>query len=181
MSIVFVGWVAATAALAVVAIGAPPQRARRLFLVALLPVALGAGGWLMLALMTGPKPHYLEWRSGQTELVAQSWVEGEAIYLWVRWPGEAAPRAYRLPWSEETARQIEEAAAETAEEGGEIAVAFQGPDGPETGETASLEFSLEQRELPMIYALPQPRPPDKPVVDQRPSIRFSYPRRDESS
>ena len=181
MNIVFIGWVAATAALAVVAVGSPPRRGHRVFLVALLPVALVAGGWIMLALMGGPKPHFLEWRAGQTELLAHNWVEGEAIYLWVRWPGEAAPRAYRLPWSEETARQIEEAATATAEEGGEITVAFQGSNDAETKEMARLEFSLERRRSPTIFARPQPRLPDKPVADRRPSIQFGYPRHAEAS
>ena len=180
MTAAFVGWVVATAALAFTAIGSPIHRARRLTLVAICPVALGLGGWIMLTLMTGPKPHFLELRTGETALLAHSWVEGEAIYLWVRWPDEAAPRAYRLPWSEETAQQIEEAQEAKEQDGGETVVEFQeGIEGvtaslPQQALDSLLEFdlSLEERQAPKIYALPQPTPPAKPVHDPAPIHNF---------
>ncbi len=180
ISAAFVGWVVATAALAFSAIGAPIHWGRRLVLVAILPVALGLGGWIMMTLMTGPKPHYLEWREGETTLLSHSWIEGEAIFLWVRWPDEEKPRAYRLPWSEETAEQIEKAEQTVEAEGGETVVEFR--EGM-TGETAMVaeneadvrldfELSLEDRQPPTIYALPQPTPPAKPTTEQDPVINF---------
>ena len=180
ISAAFAGWVVATAALAFSAIGAPIHWARRLVLVAILPVALGLGGWIMMTLMTGPKPHYLEWREGETALLAHSWIEGEAIFLWVRWPDEDMPRAYRLPWSEETAEQIEKAQQTVEAEGGETVVEFR--EGL-TGENAMVaeneadvrldfELSLEERRPPTIYALPQPTPPAKPAAEQGPVINF---------
>lgn len=180
ISAAFVGWVVATSALAFSAIGAPIHWGRRLTLVAILPVALGLGGWIMMTLMTGPKPHFLEWRDGETSLIAHNWIEGEAIFLWVRWPDESAPRAYRLPWSEETAEQIEEAQEAVEAEGGEAVVEFrEGPtgdlamvEGTESGERMDFELSLEDRQPPTIYALPQPVPPAKPTTEPDPVFNF---------
>jgi len=180
ISAAFVGWVVATSALAFAAIGAPIHWGRRMTLVAILPMALGLGGWIMLTLMTGPKPHFLEWRDGETALLAHDWVEGEAIYLWVRWPDEDMPRAYRLPWSEETAQQIEQAEQANEAEGGETVVEFREGVGGDTAMMAEnenespfdFEFSLEQRQPPSIYALPQPMPAAKPAADQEPAYNF---------
>ena len=189
ISVAFAGWVVATAALAFSAIGAPIHWGRRMTLVAILPVALGLGGWIMLTLMTGPKPHFLELRGGETALLAHDWVEGEAIYLWVRWPEEDAPRAYRLPWSEETAQQIEQAEQANEAQGGEMVVEFQEGIGGETPMTAEnetdvpyeFEFSLEHRQPPVIYALPQPKPPAKPATNKEPVFNFDHPGSEEAS
>ena len=189
ISAAFVGWVVATSALAFSAIGAPIHWGRRLTLVAILPISLGLGGWIMMTLMTGPKPHYLEWRDGETSLLAHTWIEGEAIFLWVRWPDEDAPRAYRLPWNEETAEQIEKAQEAVEAEGGETVVEFEeGPTGDmamiaeaESDEDLDFEFSLEDRQPPTIYALPQPVPPAKPSTEQAPVINFGNTETDERS
>jgi hypothetical protein len=53
------------------------------------------------------------------QLISATWVEGEAIWLWVQ---EDEPRAYVLPWSEEEVRQLM-GAMEKAEQGtGDIIV-----------------------------------------------------------
>ena len=140
-------------------------------------------------LMTGPKPHYLEVKTGETALLAHSWVEGEAIYLWVRWPGDAEPRSYRLPWSEETAEQIEQAQEELQRDGGETIVEFQeGIDGvtgssPQNAIDTVLQFdlSLDDRHPPTIYAMPQPSPPEKPVYDPPPTHNFGETDSDQQS
>ena len=189
MIVAFVGWVVATAALAFIAIGARIHWSRRLTLVGIFPLALGLGGWVMLTLMTGPKPHALELRTGETALLAHNWVEGEAIYLWVRWPDEAAPRAYRLPWSEETAQQIEEAQKSNEQEGGETVVEFREGIGEVTGnrprnaiETMlDFDLSLEDRQAPSIYAMPQPALPAKPASDPTPVHNFGEAETDQQS
>lgn len=189
MIVAFLGWIVATAALAFTAIAAPIHWTRRLVLVGILPVALGLGGWIMLALMTGPKPHYLVVKTGEAALLAHTWVEGEAIYLWVRWPGEAAPRSYRLPWSEETAEQIEQAQAAEQRDGGKTVVEFREGINGVTGSSPrdafdtvlQFDLSLDQRHPPTIYAMPQPSPPAKPVYDVPPAHKFGETETDQQS
>ena len=101
--------------------------------------------------------------------------------MWVRWPDEAKPRAYRLPWSEETAQQIEEAERAAEEDGDETVVEFRERFGNEAALMAErdlesefeFEFSLEQRQPPSIYAMPQPTPAPKPITEQEPVYNFS--------
>lgn len=74
--------------------------------------SLVAGGFVVLQLAAGPMPISWEWRSGQPQLVAADWVEGETIWLWLRWQGELEPRAYQLPWSKGIVDEIEAARQE---------------------------------------------------------------------
>ena len=83
---------------------------RRVAVVVAYPVllaGLAAGGSDVLG---RPKPVWAELRNVETAtIVASYWHEGEAIWLWLTWPGQDEPVAYRLPWSVETADRIERA------------------------------------------------------------------------
>jgi len=59
-------------------------------------------------MMGGPKPIWLEWRDTSEMQVLGAHYEPEvAIYVWVL---TDKPRAYVLPWSDENARKMQEAA-----------------------------------------------------------------------
>lgn len=71
-----------------------------------------------------PKPVRMEMmRSPGAEVIGHRLVEGEAIYLWLLVPGEAAPIAYSLPWDTQLAVQLKGA----VEEGGEAGVVMSQP------------------------------------------------------
>lgn len=65
-------------------------------------------------------------------LAASHMVEGEAIWLWLVLPGSEAPRAYRLPWSLETAEALRRAEARAQQRGTRVEVErpFAGDDMP---------------------------------------------------
>ena len=79
----------------------------RVAVVAAYPVllaGLAAGGSDVIG---RPKPVWAELRNVETAtIVASYWREGEAIWLWLTWPGQDEPVAYRLPWSVDTAERI---------------------------------------------------------------------------
>lgn len=93
--------------------------------IAFLPTAYAS----YVSLLSRPKPVELEWLRHQPEdtaLLASSMVEDEAIYLWVEVAGLDQPRAYVLPWSEETARELHGAQRDAREDGGQVRVRFPG-------------------------------------------------------
>lgn len=103
-----------TLALLITAIGLWSHRHLRakllvLFLAALfLPVSYAS----LAALMGRPKPFSLEISHTalkEAEVLSAQMKEDEAIYLWLRLPEVAEPRAYRMAWSEDLARQLHEA------------------------------------------------------------------------
>lgn len=73
-----------------------------------LPLAYGS----ISELMSRPKPVSLEWARRampEAQLIGASLHEGKAIYIWLQTPESPEPRAYELPWSKETAKQLQEA------------------------------------------------------------------------
>ena len=64
----------------------------------------------------------LEQGAGAARLVSSLAVEDKAIYLWLILPGQAAPRAYVLPWSTAVAEALRKAAAEAEANGTEVVV-----------------------------------------------------------
>ncbi|MGB0629082.1 MAG: hypothetical protein ACPGRZ_00175 [Alphaproteobacteria bacterium] len=81
--------------------------------------AIGLAAFAMISsyagfaeLMSRPKPASLEWVKGSTEsarVVASHLRENEAIYLWLVFDDTTQPRAYRLPWNMEMAKQLQQA------------------------------------------------------------------------
>ena len=169
ITIILIAWVVATCLLAFLG----TSGIRRAFLIAILPTALLGAIWVMVSIWTGPKPYRFEHWQGEVVMLAREFHEGHAIHVWVRREdGDGTPKAYSFPWSEELAQEIEKAESDVEGEGGEVRMEFQGSgdidsDAPDDGEEASqipwaTMFSLEDRNPPVVYAVPQPKPEPKP-------------------
>ena len=102
-------------------------------------------------LLSRPKPVALEWWLGNAQeatVIGSQMREGSSLYLWLQLDGETEPRAYRLPWNQKMAQQLQQA-LEKAER-----------DGTEARMRLPFEPSLDGRE-PKFYAAPQPALPPK--------------------
>lgn len=127
---------------------------------ALMGTAYGA----MLDLLSKPKPASFEWflaNAGEATVLGSSMVEDEAIYVWLQLVGVGEPRAYRLPWDQRTAEQLQAATRSAAEQ--QTALRMRMP----------FEKSLDDRE-PRFYALPQPALPPKDAT-RSPAMRVPPP------
>ncbi len=113
----------------------------------LLAVLLVTSGAAFENLLSRPKPISLElFLSGEVEVLGYSFDEGTAIYVMVR---RDTPRLYGLPWSEETAQQLQDAAEAAEGQGTQLLMRFDRRD--------------DATDEPMFYALPQQQArPDKP-------------------
>jgi hypothetical protein len=104
-------------------------------------------------LLSRPKPTDLEWwnRDAQEATVIGAKLnEGEAIYLWIEIPGGDEPRAYRLPWAQELAKQLYGAQREAQTKGTKVQM--------------RLPFKEQtENQDAVFYALPQPPLPTKSV------------------
>jgi hypothetical protein len=110
------------------------------------------------ALLGQPKPVQLEWwlaKAANATVLASSFRENEAIYVWLQLGGIGEPRAYSLPWSRDLAEQLQTAQREAAESQTQVQMRL------------PFEQSLEDRE-PKFYAMPQPQLPPKDL-DQAPA------------
>ena len=117
-------------------------------------------------LLSKPKPVALEWFNRsmiEATVLSARMQEGEAIYLWLQLPNSAEPRYYKIGWSEEVAKQLQQAMREAEKNQG--------------GMKMELPFeNTWDTDKPMFYALPQPKLPekngeeggDKPMVYQHP-------------
>jgi len=88
-------------------------------------VVLGFGYYAGTELLGRPKPARLSFaeRSSATAVLAGSFYEeGQAIYLWLIFPGQAAPRAYVFAWSQQTAEALLRAQARAQQNGTQVRV-----------------------------------------------------------
>jgi len=104
-----------------------------------------------------PKPIYLEWSKEvlKKDAVVLSYVlkENVAIYLWLRIPGKQHPVAYSLPWSLESAKQLNKASQEAEAQGTELLVnmdklrksSFEGDKSSEEGQPGEGESEVTGR------------------------------------
>jgi hypothetical protein len=102
-------------------------------------------------LLSRPKPVALEWWLGEADeatVLGSQMREGDSLYVWLQLDGEREPRAYRLPWSQQMAQQLQQA-LEKAQR-----------DGTEARMRLPFEPTLDNRE-PKFYAAPQPAMPPK--------------------
>src|SRR5262249_8692782 len=114
----------------------------------ILLVAVVYGG--SAELLGRPKPVRLEWRGPQhAQGPGSSMRENDAIYVWLQFHEGSEPRVYRLPWSIETAQQLQTATQEGEANGTGVQMTMSAGDS-----------GLDQRE-PMFYATPQASLPDK--------------------
>jgi len=104
-------------------------------------------------LLSRPKPTNLEWwnrDASEATVVSAKLREGEAIFLWIEMPEFDEPRAYKLPWQQELAKQLYGAQREAEAIG--TKVRMRSPFKDQTEEQS-----------PVFYALPQPPLPSKAV------------------
>jgi hypothetical protein len=104
-------------------------------------------------LLSRPKPASLEWwnrDASEATVVSARLREGEAIYLWIEMPEAEEPRAYKLPWKQELAKQLYGAQRKAEAMG--TKVRMRSPFKDQTEDQAAV-----------FYALPQPPLPSKNV------------------
>ncbi len=122
-----------------------------------LALALMAVGYIgLLELLGRPKPGELAWGLEdieEAEVLAAELHEGQAIYLWLQRDNAAEPLSYRLPWSLDQAKRLQEA-RQRAEASG-TATRMRRP----------FDSDSEDDEL-LFYAAPQAELPPKQHVDQ---------------
>lgn len=95
---------------------------------------------------------------GEVTVLAHKAIPNKAVYLYLDVPGQEEPRAVVLPWNDNTAKQLQdlEDAARSDKKG-----------------RAKMRFSssLERREPPQFYPMPQEALPPK-QVQQPPAFDF---------
>jgi hypothetical protein len=101
-------------------------------------------------LLSRPKPASLEWwnrGASEATVLGSKLREGEAIYLWIELADTGEPRAYKLPWQQELAKQLYGAQREAEAKGTKVQM--------------RLPFKQHtENQEPVFYALPQaPLPP----------------------
>ena len=90
----------------------------RLAIILALLTLLGSLGLANAELLGRPKPYAIEWRkSPDATLIAWTYREGVAIWVWAQVPGDTEPRSYRLPWSDRTAEELVQAIDEAGRDG----------------------------------------------------------------
>lgn len=140
--------------LGLLAVSAPRRLAARLVAVAVIAALLPTAYAALLSLMSLPKAAGFEWwhRTAREAVVLASELrEDQGIYLWLRLPQVAEPRAYALPWDRRLAAQLQ-AAARQAEGSGE-SLRMRRP----------FQTSRDDR-TPRFYAPPPSAPPLKRVL-----------------
>ncbi len=151
------------AALAIVAVWSRRSLGARVGSVGLLVITLAAGYVAYVDLLSRPKPAMLEYqRAGMAEadVLAAALRQNEGIYLWLKLPEFIEPRYYLLPWDRSTAQQLQDAMREADRDNSTIRM------------RNPFEPSLELRDAPRFYALPQPKLPDKPYP---PPLEYNHP------
>ena len=139
------------AGLATIAIWTP-RRLRWKVSAVCLTGALAATAYISLADMLGrPKPLHMELAAdvlAEATVVASELQEPDAIYLWLRFDDQTTPRAYALPWSLETARELQEMMQAAEQRGTTVRVRQEYANSLDTNE-------------PLFYLAPQTALPPK--------------------
>ncbi len=156
----FVTGAALVAILASIAIWSP--RSLKLKACALLCTALFLPlGYISLNdVLSRPKPVQLETVHKQLEeaaVVSSVMQENIGIYLWLQLPDIEEPRSYKLPWSEQSARELHKAQQEAESQGTKVKM------------KKPFEPSADDQE-PIFYAAPQPAPAPKSAPEQQPIL-----------
>lgn len=110
-------------------------------------------------LLSRPKPVSLEWwhrEAPEATVVGSKLREGEAIYVWIELADAGEPRAYRLPWQQQLAKQLYGAQREAQAKGTKVRM--------------RLPFKQSDQALePVFYA--EPQPPLPPKTAAQPNVR----------
>ena len=155
-ALVYLAAFALAALLAWAVLRGPGGSGRKVLALAVLALFIPIGLLASVEMLGRPKPATMEWLfdfRDEVEVVAHDLAEGEAIYLWLRLPGEAAPRAFALAWEKDTAIRLETALEEA--EALSTPLMARLAEGEET--------SVVRRDARMLfYPLPQKPLPQKP-------------------
>lgn len=146
---------ASAIALATIAVLAPRRLLVRAGALAAAVLLLASGYFGLTDLLSRPKPVRLAWLEqapDEVEVIASTYEEGKAIYLWLQLPESTEPRAYQLPWSTAQAEALEQARQKAQRAGRGGSVRMRNP----FSEAGEKDLS-EQR----IYSPAQPAPPPK--------------------
>ncbi len=146
--------------LATISIWAP--RSLKIKIAALVSVALllPLGYTSLNDILSRPKPIQLETAHRQLQevnVVSSLLKENEGIYLWLQLPEIDEPRSYKLPWSEEAAKQLHQAKQQAEASGTQVQM------------KKPFEKSVDNQE-PVFYAAPQAAPPPKEAPDESPIL-----------
>jgi hypothetical protein len=149
-----------TAALCSIAIWAP--RSVRIKVLSLVCAAmfLPVGYIGLNDILSRPKPMQLEsLHKGLEEVAVISALmkEDEGIYLWLKLPEVSEPRSYKLPWSEESAKQLHKAQQDAEANG--TGVQMKKPFERATDVSDPVFYAPPQAALP-----PKQAPQDSPIV-----------------
>jgi hypothetical protein len=160
----FAATVLLAASLASIAIWAPRQLAVKLGALCCATLFMPLGYLGLSDLLSRPKPVALEWWLGQADeatVLGSQMREGNSLYLWLQVAGSPEPRAYRLPWDQRLAEELQKAIEEAARNGTQVQMRL------------PFEASLDRRE-PKFYAPPQPALPPKDLT-QPPAQVYEQP------
>ncbi len=116
----YVGFILLGMALAGIAVWSRRRLAPRVYAVVLFAGLLVVGFGSLADLLGRPKPAQFEWfraNAEGVEVLSSDIRENEAIYLWLRQAPGDPPRAYKLPWDIEVAKQLYGAQAQAQETG----------------------------------------------------------------
>ena len=147
----FSAFVLAGGVLASIAIWAPRRMRWKISAVGLSAVLAVTAYASLIDLLGRPKPVEMEWASAMlpgATVVASELREPEAIYLWLRFDDQATPRAYALPWSLDTARQLQQMMQQAERRGSAVRIRQDFAKNIDTNE-------------PLFYVVPQEAPPPK--------------------
>ena len=152
----FVAFVALGLALALITVWA--RRGLWLRTIAALVFAslLGLQYFALSDLLSRPKPTVIEFQSKAVEeatVLAATFDEGTAIYLWLRLPDVRQPRYYALPWHRKTAIELQKAIREADRHGTRVIM-----------RRPFNDATVEQPQ-PRFYDVPSNELPTKPVPE----------------
>lgn len=162
----FIGLTLLAAVLANISIWSPSKIWVKLTALTVTVALLPLGYASFSELLSRPKPVALEWLkrdAKEAKLVAASYDEGNAIYIWLTMPNEPEPRAYSLPWDVKTAQQLQDAQRKAKERKNGVRV------------RKPFETSREDRE-PMFYAAPHRVMKPKPLAGSDEPEIYHHPR-----
>ncbi len=154
----FVIGAALTALLCSIAIWAP--RSVKLKMAALVCAALflPVGYTALNDILSRPKPMNLETAHKDLQevgVISALMREDEGIYLWLQLPEIEEPRSYKLPWSEEAAKQLHKAQQSAEANGTEVQM------------KKPFETTVDTQD-PVFYAAPQAALPPKQPPEEMP-------------
>lgn len=162
VGVFFVVFLAIAAVLASIGIWAPRRTWVRISAVSIMALFVPAAYAGLSDLLSRPKPVSIEWvhrNAKEATVLGARILEGQAIYVWLQLPGTAQPRAYVLPYDQETARQLHKAQSSAKENGTETRM-------KRPFESRNNRKTAEDRE--QFFAPPQPPQPEKPTDRQMP-------------